>query len=211
MYDREYVAYLNRNYNNLDYKIFLPHGGSKPNEVIKYEFRKYDIVFIGSYKNLDIFLDALEEYSNEMKSIFYEVIQQWMEKDITIEKALSISLKKRNINLSSIELRNIMKNICFINEFIRYTRRKTMIEYALKSKRKIDIFENGWNLYEYKNEVNLHKEITYNKAIEVMANSKIVLNNMPLFFNGSHERKFTSMQCGAVCITNNNQYLNNIF
>lgn len=209
--DREHVAYLNRNYNNLDYKIFLPHGGSKPNEVIKYEFRKYDIVFIGSYKNPDIFLDALEEYSNEMKSIFYEVIQQVMEKDITIEKALSISLKKRNINLSSIELRNIMKNICFIDEFIRYTRRKTMIEYALKSKRKIDIFGNGWDSYEYKNEVNLHKEITYNESIEVMANSKIVLNNMPLFFNGSHERIFTSMQCGAVCITNNNQYLNNIF
>lgn len=209
--DREHVAYLNGNYNNLDYKIFLPHGGSKPNEVIKYEFRKYDIVFIGSYRNPDIFLDVLEEYSNEMKGIFYEIIQQVMEKDITIEKALSISLKKRNINLSSIELRNIMKNICFIDEFIRYTRRKTMIEYALKSKRKIDIFGNGWDSYECKNEVNLHKEITYNEAIQVMANSKIVLNNMPLFFNGSHERIFTSMQCGAVCITNNNQYLNRIF
>lgn len=209
--DREHVAYLNRNYNNLDYKIFLPHGGSKPNEIIKYELRKYDIVFIGSYKNPDIFLDALEKYSSKMKGIFYEVIQQVMEKDITIERALSISLKKRNINLSSIKLRNIMKNIDFIDNFIRYTRRKTMIEYALKSKKTIDIFGSGWDLYEYKNQVNLHKEITYNEAMQVMANSKIVLNNMPLFFNGSHERVFTSMQCGAVCITNNNQYLNNIF
>ncbi len=53
--------------------------------------------------------------------------------------------------------------------------------------------------------------IPHDQAIEVMKKSKIVLNNTPWVTHGAHERLFNGIACGALTLTDQNDYLSETF
>lgn len=70
----------------------------------------------------------------------------------------------------------------------------------------------GWSnsLFDMPN-VTIHPQIPYAESLEVMKQSKIVLNSMPFFKDGSHERIFTGLATGAVPITSDNMWVRENF
>lgn len=64
-----------------------------------------------------------------------------------------------------------------------------------------------------KNEVNfiVHSPVSYLQALEIMKQSKIVLNSSIKNKRGAHERVFTAAACGAVVITNDNSWMREQF
>lgn len=70
----------------------------------------------------------------------------------------------------------------------------------------------GWDRYlaEQPN-VTIHPEISFRESIEVLKQSKIALNSMPFFPNGSHERVFYALACGALPLTTDNLYYQDSF
>ena len=44
-------------------------------------------------------------------------------------------------------------------------------------------------------------------TVEVMCNTKVSLNSIPSFKAGGHERIFTAMLNGALCVTDSNEWL----
>lgn len=73
--------------------------------------------------------------------------------------------------------------------------------------------EQGWEHYfagKQKN-VTLHGQISYERVLQVMAQSKIILNSSPHIRNGAHERIFTGLMAGATVITNESPYVREIF
>jgi hypothetical protein len=59
--------------------------------------------------------------------------------------------------------------------------------------------------------ITVHPAVSYTQALEVMKQSKIVLNSSIKNKAGAHERIFSAAACGAVCVTNENEYLNEQF
>lgn len=59
--------------------------------------------------------------------------------------------------------------------------------------------------------ITCHPPISFNEALEVMKESKIVLNSYPWVKYGAHERLFTTLACGAQPITTENTYLRETF
>ena len=57
----------------------------------------------------------------------------------------------------------------------------------------------------------IHGNVGYEESLHIMADSKIVLNNMPLFADGSHERVFSIMASESICLTDSNPYLRENF
>ncbi|MEI8365185.1 MAG: glycosyltransferase [Parachlamydiaceae bacterium] len=68
--------------------------------------------------------------------------------------------------------------------------------------------EKGWAelLVNNKNVV-VHPSVSYNESIEIMKQSKVVLNSSIKNKLGAHERIFTAAACGAVVVTNKNPYI----
>ena len=99
-----------------------------------------------------------------------------------------------------------------------YTRGKERVELirAIKdvpvdvfgeTSQEMDVNRQGWEYYlrDCKN-VRLHPSVPFSTSLEMLKQSKIALNSMPFFKNGTHERVFTALGSGALPITAGNIY-----
>lgn len=69
----------------------------------------------------------------------------------------------------------------------------------------------GWRDFERnyhgKGKINiLSEDMSYDKVLDCMADSKMVLNVFPWFKDGSHERLASALMNGSVCLTDRNEY-----
>lgn len=70
----------------------------------------------------------------------------------------------------------------------------------------------GWaQILQDQPNVSFYPGIRFTETIDLMRNSKIVLNSMPFFKNGTHERVFNSLALGALPLTNKNIWFNEHF
>jgi glycosyltransferase involved in cell wall biosynthesis len=70
----------------------------------------------------------------------------------------------------------------------------------------------GWPQYMgTQSNVTIHPSVPFAESLEIMKKSKIILNSMPFFRNGTHERIFAGLACGAVPITSESLYLREQF
>ena len=213
--DREHLEYLKRYYPHIKYKYFVPHGCAA-DEIMQIDFddRTYDISFFGSYRKSEKSLEKLNEYSPNMQELLIEAVENvWDGKEQTLDNSIKDIFLKYDITDVVDSMSDIMAEFSFLDEYIRNERRALLIRTALKAGRKVHIFGSGWENFTSENENNLivHGSVDFDKSLELMADSKIVLNNMPLFANGSHERVFSIMSSGSVCLTDSNPYLKENF
>lgn len=70
----------------------------------------------------------------------------------------------------------------------------------------------GWSPYlaGCKN-VTVHPAVPFAEGLEILRHSKIALNSMPFFKNGSHERVLTAFACGALPLTTDTVYFKEFF
>jgi spore maturation protein CgeB len=85
-------------------------------------------------------------------------------------------------------------------------RRKECLEVLAKAGFKVKIYGNGWDKADFAKNFEVYPAINFNNLLEIIVKSKIVLNIVPSFVEGSHERVFTAMLNGAVAVTDRNTY-----
>ena len=97
-----------------------------------------------------------------------------------------------------------------IHEFYR----EMAISELLAADIRVTVCGTGWHNFQTDHAKNLTVLDETGKNIEevaaLMGNAKIVLNICPVFRAGAHERIFTAMLAGAVCVTDENPYLKEI-
>ncbi|MCB1111643.1 MAG: glycosyltransferase family 1 protein [Chlamydiales bacterium] len=59
--------------------------------------------------------------------------------------------------------------------------------------------------------ITIHPPVSYDEALAIMKQSKVLLNSSPTIYEGGHERIFTGMACGAVVVTQENPYLSQYY
>lgn len=70
----------------------------------------------------------------------------------------------------------------------------------------------GWaELLRDQPNVVIHPALRFSESLDLMRSSKIVLNSMPFFRNGTHERVFNSLALGAVPLTDKNHWFEKYF
>jgi glycosyltransferase involved in cell wall biosynthesis len=70
----------------------------------------------------------------------------------------------------------------------------------------------GWPQYlANQSNVTIHPSVPFPESFDILRRSKISLNSMPFFRDGTHERVFTSLCCGTVPITSESAYLRESF
>lgn len=130
-----------------------------------------------------------------------------------IDRVFYALFKEYSLELTDSEFRNIMADLAFIDTYVRMRRRHDIIDALLKNGITVDVFGSGWEEFDTDYPENLirHDAMDMEHLLEEITDSKIVLNIMPLFPDGSHERIFLTMCAGSVCFTDKNPYLEECF
>lgn len=213
--DHTHVRYLRKYYPNIKYSCFLAHGGNLPTVPLKtFEERDYQVVLMGSYNNPELQKEKIHQLPDLLREISEKVIETYYATcSSPLEDLFAYYFDEYQLKLSDEEFAFVLSQLTDVDRYIRSRNRELLINKLVSNNIQVDIFGSGWEAFACSNPeyIRYHGSIPYLKTIEIMCNSKIVLNPLPLFMNGSHERVFTSMLCGAVCVSERNLYLEREF
>lgn len=209
--DKYWVEFAKKHYLTINDNQFVPHAGSKAKNVVPYKQRKYDVVQIGGYLSSWQALQTIMRTRKE-KHFNYsmKVIEIFLSQEtISLEDAFAQVFAMREFTFSDQEKWEIEEKFYLEDDFIRAYAREMAIKSLLDAKIDVHVFGEKWDQFfgdnmEY---LHIHGSISYLEALDVMANSKIVLNVTPTLNYGAHERIFSAMMNGAICLTNQSLYL----
>lgn len=199
--------------------FFWPHAVEKDLIVSETAKRKYDVVLLGScydYESLrvawqqrnpaalnKVLDDAIDiVFSNEQLSLAQALVRAWQDSQLDPQ------------GIDFVTLYYYLDN---------YTRGKDRVELVRSIKNAhIHVFGElatdnavgilSWQQYlSSQSNVTIHPPTLFGEGIKVLMQSKIVLNSMPFFRDGSHERIFTGLACGCLPLTSESNYLREQF
>ncbi len=202
--DRQHVEYVERYYKNIKWNCFMPHGGIVGcYDNISYRERKYDVVFLGSLSNIDNLMIRMNTLREKYGQMFDDILHMvLLDNKISYEECVE-SIIDNNPVYDICDFAAFMGESIVVDEYRRFCKRKELLETLAGAGISVTIFGNGWEgLSESAKSIHvLSGVIDHSKIGTIMGNSRFVLNDMPIFLDGSHDRVFAAMQCGAVCVT----------
>lgn len=198
--------------------FFLPHATDKEMVQSSRE-RIYDVVFIGSCNDYEGIRQHWQTYfTKEHVALLDDAADQVLSnKYITVKQALLNALDAAKIAIDRVNFHELYYFLDF------YTRGKDRVELIRSIKNaNVHIFGQtmighpvhikGWAHYlGNQSNVTLHKAVSYQQSFDILKQSKICLNSMPFFKDGSHERIFNSLACGSLPITSGSKYIEEAF
>lgn len=193
--------------------FFWPHAIESNLEIGKGD-RPYEAVFIGScydYESLRKYW--LETQSSEVCSVLDNAIDIVLSKQMTsLADALVTAWNNSKLEIGSVDFFELFY---FLDN---YTRGKDRAE-LIKSIKDANVHVFGelvndhpacqldWSYYlGNQSNVTLHPSVSFPESFNILQKSKICLNSMPFFKNGSHERIFTGLATGAFPITSHSLF-----
>ena len=206
---------------NFKNTFFFPHAIERESilDLENSEERPYDVVLLGTCYDPD----HLREY---WKNTFSSEVSQALDDAVEIVlsdnktsflRALIQSLALNGINPSEVPFDLLAS---YVDSYSRGLDRVQLI----RSIKDVQVHVIGgkcsreehevadWHYYLGKqSNVTIHPSVPYPEALEIMRKSKICLNSMPFFKDGTHERIFAALACGALPLTSDNIYLREAF
>ncbi len=121
-------------------------------------------------------------------------------------------LRERNLRLDDVPYCVMQRQIT------QYTKGKDRVDLVRSIKKHpVHIFgrnnlHKGWDHYlKGQENVHIHPSVNFIESIELMRQSKIVLNGAPQFRHGLHDRIFNGLGSGALVLTDDNPIMKNHF
>lgn len=206
--DRLHQAYIRRFYPTVRRTLFLPTAGEclKEFDALKpFAERSIDVLFIGSYKYKNAF-----PYDEFDLLVIEELVKR---PDLSFESTLENCLLEKSRRLSEEDLKTIIQNKSTLDRNVCALFRAEILRTLVKAGITVtvygDYFENT-DLCEYSNFI-YKGHCSTEEGIRLMEDSKIVLNQLAWFKEGSSERIYEAMLQGSVSLTDDSIYLRETF
>lgn len=202
------------------YVLFSPHGVDQNLNFDNRENRSIDALMLSSFIDYEA---VRKEWINKYSSTICFVLEQACEITLaeprisyiqSFVQALDQAMKhSRPIDALELNLGELF------DEIELYVRGKDRIE-LVKAITDVPVHVYGagntsenWKKYlgnDY-DRVILHDAVSYEEALTLMKQSKIILNSSPTIKNGAHERIFAGLACGAVVVATDNIFVKEVF
>lgn len=176
--------------------------------------RPTDIVFTGCFKSPDFFLPYMRRNGPEYEAFYRDILDDLLAgPDQCIHTVCLRHLNRELPELTDEELKNVMNKMIFIDLWIRFTFRGRVIQTLLDADIPVRCIGAGWETLPVKKQ-GLLTCVPYSDTkvcLKAISEAKISLNVMPWFKRGSHDRIYSSMLNGSVCVTDTSLYLSERF
>lgn len=195
----------------------LMHGGSY--DKLQSKNKKYNVVMLGGLKKPPIdkvkkMIKNIDSYGGRLGSDIKELLRE--DYKTTLDEKIEETFRKYNIQEELLKTEGFQLLLSYIYTTIdeygrikcRYDTLKTLLEHDIE----VDYFGNCTcdDFDKFDNFIN-HGAVSYEEALSIMANSKILVNTIGYFKNGSHERVFSAMLNKALVISNINHFSYDIY
>lgn len=210
--DRKHEEYIKKYYSNIHKVIFMPLGAMKALNVTPYEQRKIEVLFSGSYQSSSEMMDQMKAM-NANETIFLLIKELQKNTNQTQEEALKKILEQRGETISGKAFADCLNTHYLAERYVRACFREKLIQTLLDHHINITVYGTGWEDFKCSNKEHLiiKNSVSFPVSLEIIADSKIVLNIMPWFKDGIHDRVLSAMVNGAVCVTDSSTYMKDNF
>lgn len=204
--DPIHVEYAHKVYPEGGYS-FLPHAASlATRNQDPGTDRQFKLVFLGTYRDPE----NRREKWNEQPGQFAQIVDECMEivmqnGSLDYYKILQHLFSKRQISPSTPLFQQMHKVLFEMDLYLRDTLRKKVLKYLDKENISVELFGKGWEDFPNQNH-KIHDPVSYEEALELMAQSQCVLDINPNFPLGLHERLLSAMGNGALVITDHQEF-----
>ncbi len=209
--DRFQEKYMKAFYPEFHHLGFLPLAGTGlvPLEESEWE-RPMDVIMVGNYTPPS-FCEKYIHWINEEYAAFYQGIIDDLiaNPHKTVEEA-ELSACEREMGYTPYdEIRIAMHRMIFIDLYVRNYWRGEAVKVLVEHEINVDVFGKGWEELECDRPeyLHIHPQTTSLACLEHLQRAKVSLNVMPWFKDGAHDRVFSSILNGAVCVSDKSKYL----
>ena len=217
--DRQHVEYMHRFYPGIPC-FFLPLAGNVLLDAasgdleIPYQERTYDVAFIGNHVFLPSMREQLKSQTQEYIDFYNEILNELKEHpNLPVDASMERFIRREIPQVTDEEIASSQHGMLFLELYIRTYYREKVVRQLVDNGIKVYAFGKQWEHLNCEHPENLiagGRMMTSRECVNVLRNSKIALNVMPWFKDGAHDRIFTAMLSGAVALTDDSIYLNEI-
>jgi spore maturation protein CgeB len=200
--------------------FFLPHAVERELlEPVQDCSRPLDVIMLGTCYDPDhLYAYWKKTYSEEIVDVLEEAVERVLsDNHTTFFRALLQALTLHEVDPHEIEFDQLAY---YVDSYVRGIDRLQLIR-SIKNAH-VHVFGGkcwreekpiaDWSYYLAKQaNVTVHPAVNFEDALILLKQSKICLNSMPFFKNGTHERVFAALACGSLPLTSDNLYMRENF
>jgi hypothetical protein len=214
--DKTHISFLKTFLNGEYSKVFIPHGTSYHHvstSLKTMKERNIDILFAGTFANPDNYRKQWTSHGKYIAQLFDTIMERFLYSyGKTLIDVAEDVLIENGIDIEYMNHYKFWQALIHVDIYVRNKRRLDAVFEISKVGGRIEIYGNGWENAKFPNSsIKLNPSINFEIVQEKMRDSKVVLNTLPNFLEGGHERIFTTMLNGAVSLTNRNLFLEHEF
>lgn len=212
--DRNHLAYLKEYYPEVHHAEFMTLAGSGSNYAMDYDQKKYDIIFTGNFTPPSHFHQYINRNGKEYADFYWEIIDDLLaDPSQPIEKVCIRHIKDSLPFASPVEIRLVLSKMIFIDLYVRFTLRGNVIQQVADAGLNLRLIGKGFEAISCPSGRCLKSTelMPTEFCLSEIAASKISLNIMPLFVNGSHDRILSSMHANSLVVTDPSIWLTEEF
>ena len=209
--DRNDRVFIDRLHPATDNVFMLPHAALEV-PYIDVE-KKVDLLFAGTYSEPSE-SDVNWRASPKIKTMVEETIHHCLlHPKMDYLQYFLKQFEKIGMVINDELIQGLHSVYTYIGRYLYSVRRVKVIEEIGRSGIALHIYGNGWkeaNFSHYSN-ITFHEPLSFWGISNKIAEAKLSLNIAGIANDGTHERVFTSMANGSVCVTNHTNYLEELF
>ncbi|SFA79163.1 Glycosyl transferases group 1 [Acetitomaculum ruminis DSM 5522] len=221
--DLFHQKYMKKYFPHIDSDYFLPLGGtdirydeehSKKFPFLSQKDRDTDIIFTGNFTHPDTFDKYIERNGDDYTRFYHGIIDDLLSNpQKVLEDVIEEHVLREIGEVSMDEMRDVMKNMIFIDLYVRFYEREKAVAAIVDAGYKLHIIGKGFDAIHCKHPENIIEHGFKNSftCLLRIADSKLSLNVMPWFKNGAHDRIYNSMLNGAISISDDSIFLRKEF
>lgn len=220
--DRNHVAYARRFFPNIRKVDFFPHAGIRQVGSkmgigqVPVAGRQIDVLYAGGlsrYAAEGLIPDLGSVGEFDAFALVRDVLERLIqEPDFTTEYVIEQCLKEMNLGFTDKKLGELIAQLRFLDSFAVSYYREQVIRMLAESGVTVTIFGEGWDRCEWESpNVVYGGMVPAAQVLELMGQSKIVLNTMTWFKRGAHDRVFNGMLAGAAVVSDTSEYMQECF
>lgn len=211
--DRNHMNYIQRFYPNIPINGFLPHGGTAMENIpTPISQREISVLYAGTlFAN---YADSLKPDFSILDFPAEEICNKTISDLIsnpqnTVEAVLENNLREYGIVMSDQNFRLFVTACAYIEYSANSFFREKILSLIAKAGIPLKLYGDGWDQCDWLNlpNVDYGGVISPQEVLEEMEHTKIVLNTLPWFKDGSHERIFNGMLRGCLVFSATSIYL----
>ncbi len=210
--DRNHVEYVKRFFPHIRNVQFFPHAGIEYGNYVPIAERKIEVLYAGGLSRY-----AAEGLIPDLGGIHefdaFALVKNALEilvknPELTTESVIERCLKEINLTFDNSRLGQVITELRFLDSLAVSFYREKMIRTLAEQGVTVTVFGMGWDRCEWENTNVIYGGVIPSRQIlELMNESRIVLNTMTWFKRGAHDRVFNGMLAGAAVVSDQSEYL----